>query len=47
VVREGSDLRSDSSVGVSRGNLGVEKRILQGDVIMWEVTLYIQGTERS
>lgn len=45
-MREGSDLRSDRSVGVSRANLGVEKRLLQGDVIMWEVTLYIQGTGR-
>lgn len=45
-MREGSYLRSDREVGVSGGNLGVEKRILQGDVIMWEVTLYIQGTER-
>lgn len=45
-VREGSDLRSDRYVGVRRGDLGVEERILQRDVIMWEVTLHIQGTER-
>lgn len=33
-------------MGVRRGNLGVEKRISQGDVIMWEVILYIPGNKR-